>query len=107
MALTTRETIIANPGRKAGKRMAEPQRRRKLSAAQIKAGFGGKRRKSNAARHRDRTPKKAAGRPSQRKRERNAPPKSGGRVNKAKRRRNLGGIFALTGNPARGGNVAK
>jgi len=81
---------------------------RKLSAKQIKAGFGGKRRqasakkrKSSAASHRPRTkPRKAAAK-------RNAPRrKSSARSNKPARKRNLGPIFALTGNPAKGHSMA-
>jgi hypothetical protein len=115
MATTTRETIIANPGRKAGKRMAKRNARRHYTAKQIKAGFGGKRRQNSAkARkspkrsHRARTTAKKNSahssaqpffrRASPRKRKSSAP--------KA-RRKNLGGIFALTGNPAKGHKMAK
>lgn len=80
---------------------------RKLSAKQIKAGFGGKRRqtaakhkrKSSAASHRPRTkktnaPKKHRASSS---RKRSAP-----RKKHVARKPNLGGIFALTANPAKG-----
>lgn len=92
--------------------MAKPKKRRNLSAAQIKAGFGGKRRQSaqKAARKRNR-PKKRKSSASHRPRTkpnapRAAPPKkrrksSAPKANKPKRKRNVGGIFALT-NPAKG-----
>jgi hypothetical protein len=103
MAFATRETIIANPGRK--RQMAKPKKRRRLSAAQIKAGFGGKRRQNAAkhkrkssASHKPRT-KPHHAKPVARK---NSPRKSSKRKNsKPARKRNLGGIFALT-NPAKG-----
>jgi hypothetical protein len=110
---------------KAKKRKKNPTRR-KLTAKQIAAGFGGKRRQSavKSARKRKNRPhwlsKSAKARPSQRKRKKNAamgyrgstPKKkkawtSGWKVRKKSnpkksRRKNVGGIFALT-NPARKG----
>jgi hypothetical protein len=100
MALTTRETIIANPGG----RMAH----RKLSKKQIAAGFGGKRRKTNAKKrkssassHRPRTKPKANA-PKKRNSHRKSSAPRAKKHNRAPRKRNLGGIFALTGNPAKG-----
>jgi hypothetical protein len=109
-----------------GRKMAQ----RRLSAKQIKAGFGGKRRqsaikrkrKSSAASHRPKAnrphwlSKTAAGRPSQRKRKKNVAmgyrgsagwragkkKTSSARPHKVARKRNLGTIFALTANPAKG-----
>ena len=110
MALATREVIIANPG---GRKMAHKKKRRNLSAAQIKAGFGGKRRQSAAkhkrkssASHRPRTKPRKANAPKKRRaspRKSSAPRK---KHNRAPRKRNLGGIFALTGNPAKGHRMA-
>lgn len=94
--------------------MAHKKKRRNLSAAQIKAGFGGKRRQSAAkhkrkssASHRPRTKPRKANAPKKR---RASPRKSSAprakRHNRAPRKRNLGGIFALTGNPAKGHRMA-
>jgi len=54
MATTTIETVIANPARK-GKRK---NMARKLSAKQIKAGFGGKRRQNSLKTKRKKAPKR-------------------------------------------------
>ena len=121
MAFTTRETIIANPGRKAGK-MAK-----KFSKKQIAAGFGGKRRqniakhkrKSSAASHRPQSkPKSNPARKvitgygstvmnKGRKKKRNPSGKTNVVFNKAPKRKNFGQLFALTGNPAKGHSMEK
>ena len=100
---------------------------RRLSAKQIKAGFGGKRRQNNAkkrrksaASHRPRSKKNPARKvitgygstvmnKGRRKKRRAANPAgktnvvfNRGKKKRVARKRNLGGIFALTGNPAKG-----
>ena len=111
MAVTTRETIIANPGKRKGSKMA-----RKLSKKQIAAGFGGKRRKSavkrkrkSSASHRPRSKPKSN--PAPRKKRRtvvsSAPRKRRKKKAAVKRRKNVGGIFALTANPAKGRKMAR
>lgn len=131
MAVVTRQVYIANPAKKAGKakrkRMAKPtKKKRKLSAKQIAAGFGGKRRQSNAKRkrknraarrsnrpkHRARTRPNPAPAPRKRRRNRRSGSsrrrKNSARKHKnAARKRNTGAIFALTGNPAKGHKMAK
>ena len=52
MAVATVVTRVANPAKK-GRKMAKPKKKRKLTAKQIKAGFGGKRRQANAKRKRN------------------------------------------------------
>lgn len=54
MAEFTRRTVLANPARprRATKSKSTSPKRRKLSAAQLAAGFGGKRRKAAAKTHR-------------------------------------------------------
>ena len=79
--------------------------KRKLSAKQIKAGFGGKRRQTNARKRRRNTAKR---RPAARKQHRvrttpNPAPRKRRRKSGAARRKNAGALLALTGNPAKKG----
>lgn len=88
MATATRKHSIVNPARRRNKP------RRKLSAKQIKAGFGGKRRQSSLKSHR----KRSVANP----RKRNAAPKSHRNAarRRAPKRENPGEILSLTlGNP--------
>lgn len=104
MAEFTRRTVLANPARprRATKSKSTSPKRRKLSAAQLAAGFGGKRRKA-AATHRTkrRNPKparraKAVGAPKRRSTRRVATS-----PRKTRKRSNPGDIITLAlANPA-------
>lgn len=62
MAEFTRRTVLANPARRRApksKMKSTSPKRRKLTPAQLAAGFGGKRRKSAATSHKRRNPKPA------------------------------------------------
>ena len=102
MAFAVRETAIANPasGRARGKRKNMAKRR--LSAKQIKAGFGGKRRRTalKTKRHAARTRPVATKRSNPRKVRRAAPRR------RPAQKRNLGEVVSIllpgmAGNPAR------
>lgn len=98
MAIARLETTVANPGRKAGK----------MTAKQIKF-FGTKRQKAALKTKRSKTKRKSARKSSAAHRPR-AKKRNPSRVHRkasapkkrVARKRNLGGIFALTANPAGG-----
>jgi hypothetical protein len=98
MAFAVRETQIANPGRVA-RRKRKNMAKRHLSAKQIRAGFGGKRRRTalKAKRHNPRSaPKRKTARKTNRAATRRAPA----------RKRNMGEVVSIllpgmAGNPAR------
>lgn len=105
MAFAVRETAIANPASRGSgkKRVKKVAAKRRLSAKQIKAGFGGKRRKT-AAKH----PRRHAARTRPAKRRMNAAPKvrRASPRRKPARKRNLGEIVSIllpgvAGNPAK------
>lgn len=81
----------------------------KRQRAALKANRA-KKRKSSASSHRPRTKPKAKHNPAPKKKRRSTARKSSAPRKKAKankpKRKNLSGIFALTGNPARGGSMA-
>ena len=102
MAYSVIETKVVNPARKRKSNVAKT--RRKLSAKQIRAGFGGKRRKINAACHRPRTKKNSA--PRRKTTARGNAPR---RTTHRKRNPTPEIISLVMGNPSRkkGRNMAK
>src|SRR5208282_1900939 len=104
MATATRETIIANPGRRNGGRR---NMARKMSAKQLRyfgtprqkaAAKASRKRKANST-HRPRTKARKVAKRSNPTHRRTA--KRRRTVNKPARRRNLGALYALTANPAK------
>ena len=95
MATTTIETTVANRGRKAGGMTAKQIKffGTKRQKAALKAA---RKRKSSAAAHRPRT------KPNASKKRQPAASHSKPARRKVARKQNLGGIFALTANPAKG-----
>ena len=96
MAFAVRETTVANPASRAsGKRKREKMARRKLSAKQIRAGFGGKRRRAALKTKRHKAAPKRTARTIRRASTRRTPA----------RKRNMGELVSIllpgmAGNPA-------
>ena len=109
MAFTSRETIIANPGRKAGKMTAKQIKffGTKRQRAALKANRAKKRKSSASHRPRSKPKSNPAKKHKAPARKSSAPRKKKAAAKSTPKRKNFGQLFALTGNPAKGHSMTK